>query len=335
MKYFVLSLLLLTASMACQGETKRVLEEEFTGTKCGWCPRGIVGIDLCKAKYGNRFIVIAAHGKEYDPTIMTQLSEDAGYSYFLNNTEFPKCKVDRRYTADPYHGNSETGPGIFDLIDKQLASECYADIDVKAEWTNDKSTHVKATAHVKFYKPVDKECTLAYVLTADSLKSDDKNWIQLNYYYDKGNDPTVTQDPNLLPLTKQSKYMRNMVYNHVPIAGKGVEDGISGSLPDSVETNVDYNHSITLEVPDASPYTKIRKEHLHVVAILINKYNGSVLNVAEAAVPQPAGAFVPKSNQNAVVEAIYSLDGRKLTNLCPGVNVLRYTDGSVKKVLVK
>ena len=31
-------------SLALNAQTKRVVEEEFTGTHCGWCVRGIAGI---------------------------------------------------------------------------------------------------------------------------------------------------------------------------------------------------------------------------------------------------------------------------------------------------
>lgn len=55
-------------SLALNAQTKRVVEEEFTGTHCGWCVRGIAGIEASKQKYGDRLIVIAVHGSVYDAT---------------------------------------------------------------------------------------------------------------------------------------------------------------------------------------------------------------------------------------------------------------------------
>ena len=40
---------------------KRVVMEEFTGIKCGYCPRGIVGIRTCHERFGDKFIAIAKH----------------------------------------------------------------------------------------------------------------------------------------------------------------------------------------------------------------------------------------------------------------------------------
>ena len=40
---------------------KRVVMEEFTGIKCGYCPRGIVGIRTCHERFDDKFIAIAKH----------------------------------------------------------------------------------------------------------------------------------------------------------------------------------------------------------------------------------------------------------------------------------
>lgn len=40
---------------------QKVFVEEMTGTGCGWCPRGIVGMQLMKQKYGDRFVGVAIH----------------------------------------------------------------------------------------------------------------------------------------------------------------------------------------------------------------------------------------------------------------------------------
>ena len=42
------------------GYERKVVVEELTGTACGWCPRGLVGMKMLRDLYGDRFIGVAA-----------------------------------------------------------------------------------------------------------------------------------------------------------------------------------------------------------------------------------------------------------------------------------
>src|SRR5579883_3105551 len=44
--------------------TRKVLLEEFTGSWCGWCPRGIWAIQQLETKYPNNFIPVAFHNSD-------------------------------------------------------------------------------------------------------------------------------------------------------------------------------------------------------------------------------------------------------------------------------
>ncbi|NQX85294.1 MAG: hypothetical protein HRT67_05240, partial [Flavobacteriaceae bacterium] len=50
-----------------QTSTKALLIEEATGTWCGWCPRGAVGLDYITTTYPNTTVPIAVHGGNGDP----------------------------------------------------------------------------------------------------------------------------------------------------------------------------------------------------------------------------------------------------------------------------
>ena len=43
------------------GYERKVVVEELTGTACGWCPRGLVGMKMLRDLYGDRFIGVAVH----------------------------------------------------------------------------------------------------------------------------------------------------------------------------------------------------------------------------------------------------------------------------------
>lgn len=337
MKKIFIFCLLLGITVCVQAQTKRVLEEEFTGTHCGWCPRGMVGIELAKKQYADKIVIIAVHSPDYDASLMSQLSVDAGYGNILASVPgYPKAMIDRRHTVDPYHGYGSKGFGLPSVIDVQLQKPCEADIEVTADWENSSTEKVKATAKVKFYTPSADNYAIAYVLTADSLRSTSSNWYQLNYYYDKDNDSEIIKDPNLLPLTKESKYMKNMVYNHVPIAGAGIDNGVKESLPATIEVGKEYTNDITLEVPQLT-LIDLREDCLHVVAMLINTRTKNIVNVAEVDVPEPAvtGIDILKHNgETSPIQAIYDINGRKQSSLKKGFNIIRYANGRTVKRLI-
>jgi hypothetical protein len=59
-----LALALITTVASAQTPTKKVLLEEFTGSWCGWCPRGIYAIQQLEAKYPNSFIPVSFHNSD-------------------------------------------------------------------------------------------------------------------------------------------------------------------------------------------------------------------------------------------------------------------------------
>lgn len=322
-------------SLAINAQTKRVVEEEFTGTHCGWCVRGIAGIEASKQKYGDRLIIIAVHGSVYDATPMSKLSENAGYEEILSSIRgFPACKLDRQTdTLDPYYGRASSGYHITEEIDAQLSKTPPADLTATASWKDADCSEIEVKTSVNFYQSGG-DYRLAYVLTADSLKDKSSSWYQLNFYYDMDNDPDVKNDPNLAPYTKESKYIKNMSYNHVPIDGKGVNKGLEGSLPETITAGSSYEHRVSMRVrTDILP--NIRKEYLHAIVLLLNKQTNQIDNAIEVDVPPPHTASITTAqNSLPTITAYYSIDGRRLTHPQQGLNILRLSDGSTRKVMI-
>ena len=63
--------------------------------------------------------------------------------------------------------------------------------------------------------------------------------------------------------------------------------------------------------------------------------NGYIFDFGDDFGGDPTGVTVIEAAPSDVVEGIYSLSGARLQNLQPGVNILRMSDGTVKKVFVK
>ena len=81
---------------------------------------------------------------------------------------------------------------------------------------------------------------------------------------------------------------------------------------------------------------------LHVPAGSVNAYKktypwslfGTIVALTDDD-PKPTGVYSLKVDNNITPEATFSLDGRRLSNPQRGLNIIRMSDGSTKKVMIK
>ena len=159
--------------VALDGGVKRMnVIEEWTSVECGWCPRGIVGLDKIKENYKDDLLPISVHtwfsSQGDDPLEVTS------YQKVLESyaTGFPGASINREYNdVDPY-SNFEDFPNIF-------GQHCEATLGL-ATSEEDMGASVKITPSIEFNIDVPaKLYGLAYVITEDNITGVD----QLNYYY--------------------------------------------------------------------------------------------------------------------------------------------------------
>ncbi|MFW5588578.1 MAG: T9SS type A sorting domain-containing protein [Bacteroidales bacterium] len=159
--------------VALDGGVKRMnVIEEWTSTECGWCPRGIVGLDKIKEAYKDDLLPISVH--TWFSTQSDDPLEAASYQDVLKKyaTSLPGAAVNREYTdVDPYY-NYEDLPSIF-------YQHCEATLGLATE-EEDMGASVKITPSIEFNIDVPANLYgLAYVITEDNVTGVD----QLNYYY--------------------------------------------------------------------------------------------------------------------------------------------------------
>ena len=159
--------------VALDGGVKRMnVIEEWTSTECGWCPRGIVGLDKIKEAYKDDLLPISVHtyfsAQGDDPLEVTSYQEVLE-SYA---TGFPGASINREYNdVDPYN-NFEDFPNIF-------YQHCEATLGL-ATSEEDMGASVSITPSIEFNIDVPaNHYGLAYVITEDNITGVD----QLNYYY--------------------------------------------------------------------------------------------------------------------------------------------------------
>lgn len=308
---------------------KRVLEEEYTGTRCGWCPRGMVGMELVKEEFGDSVILISIHGKKLDPSPMAKWAEDAGYGKLAEDAPgYPTCAIDRGKFADPYFGFYSSGFGMRDVIKSQLAAKCEADVNLKAVWADAQRNSIEATSDFKFVSRKNAKYAVAYVLCADSIMGEDEEWNQLNFYAGEQED-----DPNLQPFTMQPRGITNVVYDNVAIAGVGVENGIENSIEYPVNVGKEYVHTQSIEIPSLDGFV-LDKDKLRMVVMLINTKSKEIVNAAEATISSANIVDNIALDQKPSIVARYNMSGQTVSASAKGLVILRYSDGKTQKTWI-
>lgn len=276
----------------------RAVIEEYTGTWCGYCPRGFVGLKTMNELYPEDFIGISYHNS--DPMEVTQTfpSDIAG---------FPDAWLDRVYQTDAYCGDSDYG--IFG-IDKVWLERCQvfapASVEIATEWTDGNT--LRAKAYVTF--PIENdECPyrVAFSLVADGLTGTESSWEQANYYKGQKGWPA-----DMDPFTKGENYVKGLVYNDVLIAFSpfaGIEGSLTTPIEADVAQEVTYDFDISQIKSDIVPTDRTK---LRIVAMLIDNRTGEIVNANKAQAGSTSTAIHAAANADEVVQSIryYDLQGR-------------------------
>ena len=309
----------------------RVLVEEYTGTWCGWCTRGLVAMRLLSELYGDNCIGVAYHNSDPMAIMDTYPSPVQG---------FPSSFVERNYDVDPYHGYESNGFGMKDVIDYLLTQLAVVDLNVKADWADEAKTEVKAEVESNFVMNADgNDYAIEVMLVEDDMYGPaGTEWDQHNYYATMGD--TYGDEPNLGPLCLLPDVIEGYHFNDVLVATSGVVDE---SLPESIVAGTanSFEYSFLVDEIYNLSYEPLiqNKEKLHVVAIVIDKTTGKVVNAAKSSVGNTAVNEIGNDNKEIASTTYYDLTGRMVSNPESGlyIKLVRYTDGSQRsfKVLKK
>lgn len=307
-----------------------VLMEEFTGTGCGWCPRGMQGMKNAAEKFGDQFVGIAIH--QYS-------GSDPMYTMNYANLKFggaPSCKLNRATgDLDPYMGSGED---ICDDIAEFLKWIPDAALTVKAEWGAADDGKLIATATVEAQAA--KTYQLAFAVIADNVKGENDNWIQSNYYssaYSSKTGMTYASIPDDLKFL-WNEYPYKPVFNDVLVASSYVRTlNKCANVDVPAEGTVEGSYEITMPVTNTKLLPALDKDQLYIVGIIIDPTTKTVVNAAKAKIPTWVTGIngVKANGENAVEVARYTMDGRQVSAPVKGINLVKMSDGTTQKVLVK
>lgn len=314
--------------------------EQFTGTWCGWCPRGHVGMSLLKELYGDQIITLAGH---YGDIMYCSDYYNVLASF---GSTFPLAAFDRCATSDPYLSPSATtyafGANYYvELIKLVMPSEGTVTLD--AEWADDDQTTITASATYSIgYDRIslgDSPYGIAFILSEDGMTGDTDDWLQYNYYsssYSSSNASTWGTAEGMSEWVNADVYA-STTYDNVIVAAWDALLGVDGSVEMPITKNEEVTYTTTLDI---SGNTLIQdKDNLYLTALLINRNNYSIVNASQVSLNPDASTgieSVETAGEDGVAEvARYNANGVRLSAPQKGLNIVKYSDGTSKKVVVK
>ena len=313
----------------------RPVMEEFTGTWCGNCARGWIGLEVMTRLHPD-FIALAYHSGD----VMQVIDQKNFLGFDTENPAYPMANIDRVYTdIDPYYGADMTPFGIEEIWKKQAEILAPASLETEAAFTPD-GKDIKAKAILEFPEDVNDadKYSVEFVLVTDGLHGEGQAWEQSNYLEEneKGDYPFPEADI----FFAGSSSIPNMHYNDVVVATTRLRDGLI-KLPAKVEAEKAFSIEGTITEVDSiknmANYPVIQdSKNLRIVALLLNE-KGQIMNGAQAKVTGYETTGIRNINNNAAeadVPAIYNLQGHRLQTMQKGLNIIRTKDGKTKKVML-
>ena len=334
--------------------------EELTGTWCGWCPRGHVGLDNLKKDLGDKVITLAGHINASETAVdpmncYAKVQNDPLSNYgmvllslndYLGGNGFPGALFDRMIAADPYHGvntqlnaNNTVDYGATTLVQAmQKAIPSEASLSMTATWADDskQAIVVDATAIFNYDRFGEMPYGIGFILSENTLSSDDNTWLQYNYYsaaYGK-DEAKYYNNADMAHWFKASGLVKMNYHNVVVQSWRPLGNlQIAESKESDIVKGDSIKYSNTLSV---SSDLIQNKDMLSLTAILVNLNNLGIVNAVQVPLgADAAGISNLGDSKGKQPVGFYNVNGMRTEAPVKGLNIVRLADGKCVKVAVK
>lgn len=280
---------------------RKVLIEEFTGQGCMNCPRGKSIIE--EALKGEENVILICHHIGYGEDELTAPGSNA-LTFFYNapSTYAPGIMFDRYQTPG---GSAPVGyigdvPTVRDRLKNARNEAARAIIEISQKLESDR----KLSADIKVQKVEGTSIGSNPVLTALLVEDGIIGYQAPNY----------------------NDYEHNEAVRLFLTAPLGDRITLSADAPET--------YSYTIDIPKGHDLTKMR-----LVAFVSNfdaedPNHCQVYNAEMQVLPEMSGVENVELSGREISE-IYSISGVRLDRMQRGVNIVRYSDGTTEKLIVK
>lgn len=249
--------------------TKYVVGEEKTGTWCGWCPRGAVG--LANMESIPEFIGIAIHNGSNDPMVVTAYDDNIG-TYIPGG--YPRGGVDRVENGNPAAAN------FLAMHNDRVTTIVPCEVTSLTAEHNAATDKINVSVESEWYGNIPGNYRFSCVLVEDDVLGDENGFLQVNYYDGGGNGtmafpPGINNEFDFATGGDPADPYQFEGYDHVAryLSNNDIL-GNSGSLPSG---NIPIGvHSYTFNPIPASFVDDVSKSHA--IVMIVNSETGEILN---------------------------------------------------------
>lgn len=289
------------------GYTRNMLVEEGTGQGCGWCVRGIVGMNRMLETHSDGSFIPVAVFYDYGTQITGNSYDDLWEEYL---THLPSCLVNR-----DLRGYGISDPGSLEYAwETETSIPATVDIsDVRMEIDGNRC--IASAEAVYAFDEHDTDYRMAFIITEDNVGP----YWQYNEY--SGWDLDMDGWESL------PEYVSDAYYNHV---ARDISNFRGEPFtPGDVTANTVYTHTATLDLSlVANP------ENCHVIAVIINGKNNHVENAKSVSLAEVCGVETPMIDNASQPVEYYNLNGTRVNNPgSTGIYIRRQGHMTTKVVL--
>ena len=278
-----------SGTISCAEKTFRqeMVVEEFTGTWCGYCPIGLVGMAYMKEKYGHDgFNGIAVHNG--DPMMVPSYSS---FATTYSKGAYPSALINRKiYFLEPW-------PEVLEGYYKELTKfPTYAGITLEAEYSVEENV-INVSSVTEFsFDEAEAEYAMAYVIVEDNVGP-----------YTQTNSFAGGSSGELEGWSNKPSKVENTYYNEVAQLIDRTY-GIVGSIPSDIKANSPYKYETALSCEEVENIGECE-----VIALLLNTTTGEIVNSTKARISNvEAGVEGIKAESSDNKITVYNLQGVKV-----------------------
>ncbi len=294
--------------------------EEFTGTWCEFCVRGITAFDEMKKAHPDEFIGIAIHcgGINRDPMDSSNCAQGiqawnfGGYPYAIMNR------------SKDLNGDPKDMSNWFEEYGKEknllgaLTSTAVRDGD-----------NITVNSTVWFGQDyAQAHWQLLYTIIENDVHCPtNPAYSQHNAYAGGLNGPMggFEDKPSIIPAS-------DMWFQDVARWSYDTAKGVPDSLPTSIHAGVPVLSSYTFTLPD----NVLVPSNAECCVLLVNSLNRRIENACKINLKDiDSGLNKPEKTQQTEIIGYWSIEGIRLSTPQPGLNIVRYSDGSTRKIFVR
>lgn len=287
--------------------TTAVLEDK-TGTVYGNGTVGMTVRGILAEKYGDKLLIMVPHHLD-----IMELNE---YSELFRQTYTSVAYINRKGPVDIYRGSYNEKWGIEKDIQNALDATVPGSVEVRAVWADKNKNGINIYTETLFGMDVDKHpFQLGYVVLEDGLSGTGPEWVQTNQM--SGNN--YEEDPVFDKWAAMPWTIDGLTYDNVPVAAWEPYKGIEESIPQSIKAGEKITDLFIANIEDNIHIRN--KDNLSVVALLLDKQNGTIINAAKCKI-DAYGTGITSLSTNEQAFDVYNLQGHKVRHHVNSLNSL-------------